>query len=62
VRGAEVEKLPDERLLCSQRPPIAIGDIVSLGISHPCTRFDKWDVLYGVDDSYNIIEAFKTYF
>ena len=22
--------------------PVAIGDVVSLGLSHPCTAFDKW--------------------
>lgn len=46
-------------------PPIsdlAIGDIVVLGVSHPCTTFDKWDVLYGVDHAYNVVSAFKTYF
>lgn len=41
---------------------IAIGDIVSLGVSHPCTTFDKWDVLYGVDDDYTVSAAYKTYF
>lgn len=41
---------------------LSVGDIVILGISHPCTTFDKWDVLYGVDDTYNVVSAFKTYF
>jgi D-serine dehydratase len=41
---------------------LKIGDMVVLGISHPCTTFDKWDVLYGVDDSYNVVSAFKTFF
>jgi D-serine dehydratase len=41
---------------------LAVGDIVVMGVSHPCTTFDKWDVLYGVDDSYNVVSAFKTYF
>lgn len=41
---------------------IAVGDIVALGVSHPCTTFDKWDVVYGIDDEYNVMSAFKTYF
>lgn len=44
------------------RSDIAVGDIVILGISHPCTTFDRWDVLYGVNSRYDVISAFKTYF
>jgi len=39
-----------------------IGDMVSLGISHPCTTFDKWQVLFTVDDGYNITGAVRTFF
>ena len=42
--------------------PLAVGDQVQLGISHPCTTFDKWDVLLVVDDDYNVIDAVKTFF
>ena len=41
---------------------IAVGDVVSCGISHPCTAFDKWDVLYSIDDDNNITGALKTFF
>ncbi|WP_181763170.1 amino acid deaminase [Mesorhizobium sp. B2-4-13] len=41
---------------------VRIGDRISLGISHPCTTFDKWDVLFLVNDDYDIIGAVKTYF
>jgi D-serine dehydratase len=41
---------------------LAVGDIVMLGVSHPCTTFDKWDVLYGVDDGFNIVEATRPIF
>ncbi len=41
---------------------LRIGDMVILDISHPCTTFDKWDVLYGVDGDYNVVSAYKTYF
>ncbi len=42
--------------------PLKVGDLVGLGISHPCTTFDKWKVLFVVDDDYNITSAVETYF
>ena len=41
---------------------ISIGDYVGLGISHPCTTFDRWPVLLEVDDAYGVCGAFKTFF
>jgi D-serine deaminase-like pyridoxal phosphate-dependent protein len=41
---------------------IRIGDLFAFGISHPCTAFDKWDVLYRVDEELNVIGAVKTFF
>jgi D-serine dehydratase len=40
----------------------AVGDRVALGISHPCTTFDKWRWLPLVDDSESVIEAICTRF
>jgi D-serine dehydratase len=42
--------------------PLLVGDMLSFGISHPCTTFDKWQLLYVVDDDYNVIEAVRTFF
>ncbi len=42
--------------------PWQVGDLVSLGVSHPCTTFDRWEWLPIVDDGYNIIEAIRTFF
>ncbi|MHB2165579.1 type III PLP-dependent enzyme domain-containing protein [Alsobacter sp. R-9] len=42
--------------------PLAVGDMVSLGIAHPCTTFDKWDVLLVVDAEGTVVDAVKTYF
>jgi D-serine dehydratase len=41
---------------------IRIGDLFAFGISHPCTAFDKWDVLYRVDEEFNVVGAVKTFF
>jgi D-serine dehydratase len=42
--------------------PLAVGDMVAFGISHPCTTFDKWDVIPLVDDDYTVVSAIKTFF
>lgn len=42
--------------------PLEFGDMVLLGISHPCTTFDKWQVLPVVDDAYDVVGAIRTFF
>jgi D-serine dehydratase len=39
-----------------------VGDRVGLGISHPCTTFDKWRWLAVVDDGYDVVDAVTTAF
>jgi len=43
---------------CGLRP----GDLVCLGISHPCTTFDKWRVIPVVDDAGHVTDAIHTFF
>jgi D-serine dehydratase len=40
----------------------AVGDRVGLGISHPCTTFDKWHWMPMVDDDYGVVDAVVTHF
>ena len=42
--------------------PLQVGDLVSFGVSHPCLTFDKWPILYVVNDAYDVISAIRTYF
>ncbi|MEX2628745.1 MAG: amino acid deaminase [Tistlia sp.] len=42
--------------------PLAVGDLVACGISHPCTTFDKWRVLFTVDEAYGVTGAVATFF
>jgi D-serine dehydratase len=42
--------------------PWEVGDMLGFGISHPCLTFDKWRVIYLVDDDYRITGAVRTYF
>lgn len=41
---------------------LQVGDRVGLGISHPCTTFDKWRWMPLVDDDYNVADAIVTCF
>lgn len=41
---------------------IEVGEVVRLGLSHPCTAFDKWRLIPVVDDSGMVIEAIETCF
>ncbi|WP_340108859.1 hypothetical protein [Pikeienuella sp. HZG-20] len=62
--GHEVIMLNDQHayLKCPPDSPLRPGDLVELGISHPCTTFDKWGVLSVIDDRFDIVEAIKTFF
>jgi D-serine dehydratase len=42
--------------------PLAVGDMVGFGISHPCLTFDKWQVICLVGDDYTVTGAIKTFF
>lgn len=45
--------------------PLVVGDVVRVGLSHPCTVFDKWRVIPVVaDDSENprVVDLISTYF
>jgi len=39
-----------------------VGDRVGLGISHPCTTFDKWHWMPVVDKDYRVVDAVTMHF
>ena len=41
---------------------LQVGDLVCLGISHPCTTFDKWRWMPLVDAQYTVCDAIVTCF
>ena len=61
---AEVTALNDQHtfLRWEGEAPVAVGDVVVLGLSHPCTAFDKWRLVPVVDDGGTVIEAVETLF
>ena len=62
--GHKVAALNDQH--CQMETPVESrlqpGDMVAFGIGHPCTTFDKWQMLVLVDENYRITEALKTFF
>ena len=64
VQGARVVEIHDQHAFLEIDPadPLAVGDLVGFGISHPCTTFDKWRVIPIVDDDYRVVEIAETMF
>jgi D-serine dehydratase len=62
--GHVITALNDQHahLACPKESPLQVGDMVVMGISHPCTTFERWQVLMLVDAQLNIIDAVRTFF
>ena len=61
----EITALNDQHafLRVSDGEQLALGDVVTLGLSHPCTAFDKWRLIPVVDTASGIVgEAAETFF
>jgi len=46
----------------AEHAALRVGDLICLGISHPCTTFDKWRWMPLVDEAYNVCDAIVTCF
>jgi D-serine dehydratase len=64
VDGCTSVEMNDQHLFMDvpDSAPLAVGDMVAFGISHPCLTFDKWQVIPIVDDDYNVVSAIRTFF
>ena len=53
VGPAEVLRLNDQHAFVRIEPgsPLLVGDVVKLGLSHPCTAFDKWRAIPMIDSA-----------
>ncbi|MEO7078543.1 MAG: amino acid deaminase [Rhodococcus sp. (in: high G+C Gram-positive bacteria)] len=54
VEHAEVTALNDQHAFLripENSAPLPVGTVVRLGLSHPCTAFDKWRVIPVIDDA-----------
>jgi D-serine deaminase-like pyridoxal phosphate-dependent protein len=59
-----VTELNDQHAFLRLDPGAALapGDLVALGISHPCTTLDKWRVLVVVSDDGDVTDAVHAFF
>lgn len=39
-----------------------VGDMVAVGVGHPCTTFERWQIVMLVDEQLNITGAVRTFF
>jgi D-serine deaminase-like pyridoxal phosphate-dependent protein len=64
VTGWQVTGLNDQHAYLSVPADATLspGDLVCLGISHPCTTLDKWRVIPVVDDAARINDVIHTFF
>ncbi|WP_370936307.1 amino acid deaminase [Amycolatopsis sp. cg13] len=65
LTGHTVPKLNDQHafLELPEGSPVEVGDWIRLGLSHPCTTFDKWSLLPVVDtDGETVIDFVRTWF
>ena len=57
-------RLPARRSATTAR--LQVGDVLRLGLSHPCTAFDKWTLIPVVDDARsadpNVVDLVRTFF
>ncbi|MGS2810268.1 amino acid deaminase [Nocardia sp. MW-W600-9] len=68
--GAHVSALNDQhtflRLPGADAADLPVGSIVRLGLSHPCTAFDKWRLIPVIDDAAAdrpcVVDLIRTYF
>ena len=66
--AAEVLRLNDQHAFVrvASTSALAVGDVVRLGLSHPCTAFDKWRTITVVDHADEadpaVVDAVHTYF
>jgi D-serine dehydratase len=62
--GLAVARLNDQHafLTVPAASRLAVGDILAFGISHPCTCFDRWRVVFGLGGDGTVTRALTTHF
>ena len=62
LEGLKVIELNDHHFFVDDPDStLRVGDVIELGLSHPCTTFDKWGLIPVVDDD-RVIDAIATLF
>ena len=60
--SAVIEKLNDQHGYLRTRADFQLAQLIGLGISHPCTTFDKWRLVPLVNDNYDVLDCLQTFF
>lgn len=62
--GHEVVALNDQHahMTLPEDSPLAYGDRVGFGIGHPCTTFERWQLIWLVGGDYRVRDALRTFF
>ena len=60
--SAVIEKLNDQHGYLRTSADFQLAQLIGLGISHPCTTFDKWRLVPLVNDNYDVIDCLQTFF
>jgi D-serine deaminase-like pyridoxal phosphate-dependent protein len=62
--GIEVTGLSDQHAWLRTTPEaeLEVGDWLGLGLSHPCTSFDKWQLIPVVESDGTVVDYIRTFF
>ncbi|GAA1883988.1 amino acid deaminase [Streptantibioticus ferralitis] len=62
--GMKVTRLADQHafVALSEGAELEVGDWVALGLSHPCTTFDKWQLIPVVAEDDTVVDFVRTFF
>ena len=64
LTASDVAKLNDQHayLVLGGDDRVDVGDWIEFGISHPCTVFDKWQVIPVLDGDDRVVDLIRTFF
>lgn len=62
--GVSVTGLSDQHtwLRTTAEADLDVGDWVGMGLSHPCTSFDKWQLIPLVEADGTVVDYIRTFF
>jgi D-serine deaminase-like pyridoxal phosphate-dependent protein len=62
--GVSVTALSDQHVWLRTGPEadVEVGDWLGMGLSHPCTSFDKWQVIPEVEADGTVVDYIRTFF
>ncbi len=66
LAGCEVAALNDQHAFLRLSPAaegvVEVGSWIELGVSHPCTVFDKWQLIPVLDEHGRVVDLVRTFF